>query len=177
MRLRGANVSGTSAGELDAILARLERLGHAQEALAAIAPDRKNRSAAAFVAASAHELRFAAERLQSPVIVRSQMSGEAIGPEIAAIVMFLIADRVADAAQMSRNIRTDGSAIVEDHLRRAIADLARGNLTAIASNPWTPSEETQHDVEVDAVRLLWWRLLQGLRVLAVDLLGTGKGQL
>src|SRR6266478_668780 len=84
MRLRDANVSEASTEELRAILARLERLGYAQEAFAAVAPDRENRAAAAFVAASAHQLRFAAEGLQSPVRVRSQLAAEAIGPEIAA---------------------------------------------------------------------------------------------
>ncbi len=177
MRLREANVSEASTEELRDILARLERLGYAQEAFAAVAPDRANRAAAAFLAASAHQLRFSAERLQSPVRVRSQLAAEAIGPEIAATVMFLIADRVADAAQMSRSIQVEGSATVEDELRRAVADLARGNLTAIDSNTWSLDEAAKSNGDVDAVSLLWWRLLQGLRVLARDLLGIGEGSI
>ena len=163
MRLRGSNVSEAPTEELRSILERLERLGFAQEAFAAVAPDRENRAAAAFVAASAHQLRFAAERLQSPVRVRSQLTVDAIGPEIAATVMFLIADRVADAAQMSRSIHIEGSSTVEDQLRQTIADLARGNLTAITSSTWTPSATSENDSDVDAVALLWWRLLQGIR--------------
>jgi len=174
MRLREANASGVPSEDLRPILERLQRLGFAQEAFTALAPGRENRAAAAFVAASAHQLRFAAERLQSPVRVRSQLTVDAIGPEIAATVMFLIADRVADAAQMSRNIQIEGSSAIEDQLRRAIADLARGNMGAITSSTWTPSVTSEHDSNIDAVALLWWRLLQGIRLLARDLLGSGE---
>lgn len=107
--------------------------------------------------------------------VKSQLTVDAIGPEIAATVMFLIADRVADAAQMSRNIQIEGSSTVEDQLRRAIADLAHGNLGAITSSAWAPSVTSEIDSDVDAVALLWWRLLQGVRRLAGDLLGVGEG--
>jgi hypothetical protein len=93
----------------------------------------------------------------------------AIGPELAATIMFLIADRVADAAQMSRSIRFDTTTTVEDQLRHAIADLARGNLDAVRSNTWQPPATEDSGSDVDAVNLLWWRLLQGLRILATDL--------
>src|SRR5258706_362685 len=98
IRLRRAQAE-TSSRELEDILARLERLGYAQEAFAAIAPERSNRASAAYVAATAHQLRFAAQLLLAPQERRTQITVAAIGPEIAATIMFLIADRVADAAQ------------------------------------------------------------------------------
>ena len=176
MRLREITVPEERNEELQTILARLERIGFAQEAYAALTPDRENRAAAAYVAAAAHQMRFAAEKLQSPVRIKSQIDAGAIGPEIAATVMFLIADRVADAAQMSRSIGLESSSSVEDQLRRSIADLARGNLGAITSSAWTPSDSADVESDDEALSLLWWRLLQGIRVLAEDLLGNGEGQ-
>jgi DEAD/DEAH box helicase/Helicase conserved C-terminal domain len=173
MRLRHANADSPSAGEIEDILGRLERLGYAQEAFAAIAPDRANRASAAYVAATAHQLRFSAQRLQDPKERTTQITLAAIGPEIAATIMFLIADRVADAAQMSRSIRFEGSETIEEQLRRAIVDLAQGNLNGIRSNTWHPPEAEVFHVDLSAVALLWWRLLQGLRILAGDLLGLG----
>src|SRR4051812_32450498 len=65
MRLRRANESPDFPGELQRILNLLGPLAHAQEAFAALGPGRENRASAAFVAATAHQLRFAAELLQS----------------------------------------------------------------------------------------------------------------
>jgi hypothetical protein len=175
MRLRRANAEATPSSELEEILSMLERLGCAQEAFAALAPDRENRAAAAFVAATAHQLRFAAQLLLGARDEITQMSVAAIGPELAATIMFLIADRVADAAQMSRSIRSDETSTIEDQLRRAVADLARGNLEAIRSNSWQPPATALSDSNLDAANLLWWRLLQGLKMLATDLLGLGEG--
>ncbi len=159
--------------EIRGIISRLERLGYAQEAFTAMAPERANRAAAAFVAATAHQLRFAAQVLWAPQEETTQISVSAIGPEIAATIMFLIADRVADAAQMSRSIRFEGSSTIEEQLRRAIAGLAQGNLGTLArdTGPWPEVI----DGDLDAVSLLWQRLLEGLRILARDLLGLGDG--
>ena len=71
MRLREITVPEERNEELQTILARLERIGFAQEAYAALTPDRENRAAAAYVAAAAHQMRFAAEKLQSPVRIKS----------------------------------------------------------------------------------------------------------
>jgi hypothetical protein len=140
-----------------------------------LVPDRETRAAAAFVAATAHQLRFSAQRIVGPGVHTTEISGAAIGPELTPTVMFLIADRVADAAQMSRNVRLDGTETVEDHLRRAIVDLALGNLQNIRSNTWSPERDALMDPDSEAINLLWWRLLQGLRLLATDLLGLGDG--
>jgi hypothetical protein len=66
--------------------------------------------------------------------------------------MFLIADRVADAAQMSRSIRFDNSSMVVDQLRQAIAQLAQGNLESIQTSTWLPDEAREHGQDTDAVK-------------------------
>jgi superfamily II DNA/RNA helicase len=175
MRLRGLSERVDAPDELKEILTLLERLGYAQEAFAALAPERPNRASAAFVAATAHQLRFTARRLQQPSEQITQVSAAAIGPELAATIMFLVADRVADAAQMSRSIVFDESPTVENQLRLSIAQLAQGNLANIRSSTWLPEETAETDRDREVIDLLWWRLLQGLRTLAADLLGEDAG--
>lgn len=174
IRLRESKEAQVPDQELSQLIGKLERLGYAQEAFAAVAPERPNRAAAAYVAASAHQLRFAAERLlRGEKQEGSQLTVEAVGAEIAGTIMFLIADRVADAAQMSRSIALEQTPSVEDQLRRAIANLARGSLIPIVEGNWAPTFVSGERVDA-AVQLLWWRLLQGLRILARDLLGFGE---
>jgi hypothetical protein len=136
LRLREVQTAETLDPDLANTIRELERLAFAQEAFVAIAPNRPNRAAAAFVAASAHHLRFSAQVLLGISDRPSQLSAEAIGPEIAATLLFLIAARPADAAQMSRSIRVANDGAVEDLLRLAVIDLARGQLVRITEREW-----------------------------------------
>src|SRR5579872_1983136 len=157
--------------ELGDMVRRLESIALTQEAFVAATPGRANRPAAAFVAASAHQLRFAAERLIATDETPSRLSIEAVAPEIAATLMFLVAGRVADAAQMARSIRPGEMTSVESMLRQSIIDLARGQLEAIVAN----QGDTPLDVEFSeerATTLLWTELLRGVRALAAGLLGN-----
>src|SRR5580704_5315415 len=56
IRMRGGTGEDDGAEALTATLAELRRLAAAHEAYAALLPDRDNRAAAAFVAASAHQV-------------------------------------------------------------------------------------------------------------------------
>jgi hypothetical protein len=124
MRLREMLTAETFDAELGGTIQYLETLALTQEAFVTVTPGRSNSAAAAFVAASAHQLRFSAEKLLNPTEEPSLLAIQAIGPEIAATILFLIAGRTADAAQMARNIRFGDSSSVEDALRRSIIELA-----------------------------------------------------
>jgi hypothetical protein len=171
MRLREAQTAETLDPDLANTIRELERLALTQEAFVALGPNRANRAAAAFVAAAAHHLCFSAEVLLGRTATPSSLGGEAIGPEIAATLMFLIAARAADAAQMSRSIRVANDGSVEDLLRQSVIDLARGQLERIVGREWEIGTELTFD-EGLATRLLWADLLRGVRALAMRLLGV-----
>ena len=63
MRLRESAGSGALEPELAGIVERLESLAPTQEAFVAATPNRPNRASAAFLAATAHQLCFSAQRL------------------------------------------------------------------------------------------------------------------
>lgn len=171
MRVRQLMNAETFRAELGEMLHRLESLALTQEAFVAAAPDRANRNSAAFVAATAHKLRYSAERLIAPDGTASRLSIEAVAPEIASTLMFLIAGRSADAAQMASNIRIGDEGTVEEVLRRSIVELARGQLSAIVARTWTIPNATQFDDEA-AIILLWSELARGIQNLASRLLGN-----
>lgn len=168
MRLRGAETART---DLADIIRNLETLALTQEAFVAVTPNRPNRAAAAFVSAAAHHLRFSAEMLLERTDAPSLLAVEAIGPEIAATILFLIAGRAADAAQMSRNIRVANDQSPEDVLRHSVIDLARGRLQNIVEREWGFANELLFSEE-SAITLLWGDLVRGIRALAVRLLGS-----
>ena len=169
MRIRESINNETYEAELGDIDRRLQAIALTQEALVAVAPDRKNRAAAAFVAATAHQLRFSARRLKETENMSSHLGTEAIAPEIAATVLFLIAGRAADAAQMARSIAFGETDSVEDHLRRAIIDLAEGRLSGILER--NVGQAANLFDESTVVGLLWLELLRGIRALAASLIG------
>jgi hypothetical protein len=156
MRLRSNLSAEAFEAELGDMTRELETIALTHEVFVAVTPDRENRASAAFVAASAHQLRFSAERLLSTDQAPSRLTIEAIAPEIASTLMFLIAGRAADAAQMSRTIRFGDRASVEDNLRRSIVDLARGQLQNIVSGEWTFPEDITFD-DAAAATALWAR--------------------
>ena len=171
MRLRELLSAERFETELGEMIRRLESIALTQEAFVAATPNRGNRAAAAFVAASAHQLRFSAERLVATEDTPSRLSIEAVAPEIAATLMFLVAGRTADAAQMARSIRPGEMTSVESVLRQSMIDLARGQLEAIVANEWNASVEVDFS-EGMATMLLWAELLRGVRALAAGLLGN-----
>jgi len=170
MRLRQSISAAAYEVELGETERRLQAIALTQEALVTVAPDRENRAAAAFVAASAPQLPFSAKRLITSDNAPSYLTPASIAPEIAATVLFLIAGRGADAAQMSRGIQLAEDETVENVLRRAIVDLAHGRLTDILNRNVQAIADGLVG-EGSVVGLLWLELLHGIRRLAADLIG------
>lgn len=122
IRLRGA--PPTDGASLLASVTELRRIAAAQEAYAALLPDRDNRAAAAFVAAAAHQTVSQALRQAGK---NSGIDADTVGPDLCATLLFLIAEAHADAAEAARHIvaRPEASA-TEKALVLAIKNLARG---------------------------------------------------
>ncbi|HTU44823.1 MAG TPA: DEAD/DEAH box helicase [Bryobacteraceae bacterium] len=171
MRMRELVSADTFGAELGDIVRRLENIALTQEAFVVAVPNRENRASAAFVAATAHQLRYSAERILAAEEGPSRLSIEAIGPEIASTLMFLIAGRAADAAQMARNIRVGDPQSIEGILRQSIVNLARGQLGNIVERTWTVPDEVELSDNA-ATNLIWAELARGIQSLAVQLLGN-----
>lgn len=112
------------------VLDRVRRLASTFEAYVALNLRPEQTRAAAFVAASAHQI---LSRMREPALDRPTLvSSDAIGSSISATLLFLIADRAADAAEASSQLRARGeSRAARRSLILNLRELAIGNLTAL----------------------------------------------
>ncbi|MBA1141128.1 DEAD/DEAH box helicase [Mesorhizobium neociceri] len=157
----------------------MQRLALANEALVSITPEREDRAAAAFVAGSAHQLCFNARAIgredgESPTF----LGAESISPNIAAVLLFLIAEATADASEIADRFDTGGASVVEQTLISAIRSLAKGNLLAIvpAATPPRDAVRSASDIGRAASLALYYTLLRGVRELANELLGADNAE-
>lgn len=112
------------------VIDRVRRLASTFEAYVALNLRPEQTRAAAFVAASAHQIlsRVRETALDRPTVV----SGDAIGSSISATLLFLIADRAADAAEVASQLRARGEGrAVRRSLILSLRELATGNLATL----------------------------------------------
>jgi superfamily II DNA/RNA helicase len=131
-------------GEPDAVsdvLDRVRRLASTFEAYVALNLRPEQTRAAAFVAASAHQI---LSRLRETILDRpTVISSDAVGSTISATLLFLIADRAADAAEAAGQLRARGEQrAVRRSLILSLRELATGNLTTLV----------ERDLEEDSIR-------------------------
>lgn len=158
--------------EIVALFRDMQRLALANEALVSVSPERENRAAAAFVAGAAHQLCFNAWAIHAGEEPRTFLRAESISPDIAAVLLFLIAESPADASEIAGTFDRDSASVVETSLVSAIRSLAEGNLVAIteAAMPGRDNVlETSSPTEA-ASAALYFTLLRGIRELASELL-------
>lgn len=147
---------------LTEILDFATRLALTNEALVAVAPDRQNRRAAAFVAATAHQLVFQVNSLfaeSGP----PYLAQHAISSDIAAVLLFLIAQSTADAAEVARIMPYAEGGGIESELIEAIRHMARGDLTQLPdpSDVERPALGTGTPAQ-HATTALYYRIFQGV---------------
>ncbi|ATF93800.1 DEAD/DEAH box helicase [Cedecea neteri] len=112
------------------VLDRVRRLASTFEAYVALNLRPEQTRAAAFVAASAHQIlsRVRETILDRPTVV----SSDALGSSISATLLFLIAGRAADAAEVASQLRAKGERrAVRRSLILSLRELATGNLTTL----------------------------------------------
>lgn len=107
------------------------RLAQTNEALVAIDPDRKNRAAAGFVAGSAYQLLYQARTLTEPEPTIAFVTPEGISPEISAMLLFLVAEASADAAEVAAAIRVPSGDRLQSELILHLIMLANGQVGRI----------------------------------------------
>jgi len=173
LRLEAGSHSEQLPEDIAAIVSRMRRLAFTHEAMVAVSADRGNRTAAAFVAGSAHHIALMAEKLRHPEQRPSRLDYESISPEISATLLFLIAEASADAAEMARSIVVQTPDHVVAALLQSIDHLAHGRLQDILALP-TPASESilvaEHGDQ--PTRALYFLILSGVRTLAAAMLGA-----
>ena len=169
IRLRGAQGEAASA-ELATVLAEVRRLAAAHEAFVALLPERENRRAAAFVAASAHQVCLLGEESEGERSA-SYVDGSGVASELSATLLFLVAEAHADAAESAKRIKIDReeNSPIERALLLAIKLLASGRLRDTSRLPLPAIDLGLESPEL-AVQALLLELLKGVRNIAARLL-------
>ena len=173
MRLRAGD--DVEDQELGKILREVRRLAFTNEALVSVSPERENRVAAAFVAGTAHQLYFNAERILSPDAPASFLGPGSISPDISAMLLFLVAEATADAGEIARRIRWSTKNPIERALITALRALAQGHLESIVGSAPLNRASVRRDTSAEtAASALYLTILDGVRSLA-DLMLLGDG--
>ncbi len=153
--------------ETRALVSTMRRVAHTHEALLVALPDRQDRAAAAFVAATAHQLSANATHRLTPSATPTALTETEITSDVAAMLLFFIAEATADAAEVARALRTETKSQIERALVGALRDLAVGNWWNITAQPLPPQdavgEEGGRSVASNALYRL---ILQGVHSLA-----------
>jgi superfamily II DNA/RNA helicase len=136
------------------VIDRVRRLASTFEAYVALNLRPEQTRAAAFVAASAHQIlsRVRTAAPDRPTIA----SSDAIGSTISATLLFLIADRAADAAEAAGQLRARGEGrAVRRSLILSVRELATGNLTTLIERNLGEDSIPQGDSREVATDLLF----------------------
>jgi superfamily II DNA/RNA helicase len=172
IRLRETEGAGALPGDIAEIIRELKRLAYSHEAFVSVLAQRENRAAAAFVAGAAHHVSLLAEKVREEGPRTSNLSLQAISPEVSAALLFLIAEASADAAEMAKSIVVQTDDLVEAALLTAIDHLANGRLRRILDISVPASEQfLATDLCGQAVRALYYLLFHGVRAMAAAMLG------
>ncbi len=171
MRLRLREGNDVEDEELGKILREVRRLAFTNEALVSVSPERENRAAAAFVSGTAHQLYFNAERIRSPDAPVSFLGPRSISPDISAMLLFLVAEAMADAGEIARRITWSTKNPIERALISALRRLAQGRLESIVRNAPLNRASVRRDTATEtAASALYLTILDGVRFLATRML-------
>jgi hypothetical protein len=92
IRLRGLTLDQPLPVEVTDAIRTMRRVASAHESFVSTLPEREDRSAAAFVAGSAHHVCMLADSVRLGAGATSHLGIEAVSPEISAALLFLIAE-------------------------------------------------------------------------------------
>lgn len=160
-----------SSGELEEMIGPIRRLAYTNEALVAVLPERGDRRSASFVAAMAHQIQFNADFFLQKRRPEVSLGIYAISSDVAAMLLFLIAEATADAAEMAKSLDLKGLSPIERTLVNSLTDLATGQLSSLIDRPMPAFErDTFQDIALVASRALYLETLHGVHELAKELL-------
>lgn len=151
----------------------LSRIADAYEIITSVTDDPQIRRAAAFVAATAQQM-MAREQLASGASGLPAVNRDQVDPSIAAVLLFLIAEQYADAADAARELRFDSNeGDLLRVLRSHVADLAGGlpERIYLRGRAGHVNNQIAHDLEARATNALILRAVIGIEEYAQELLG------
>ncbi|CAN1576271.1 DEXHc_Ski2 domain containing protein [Paracoccaceae bacterium] len=154
------------------LLGRVRRLASTFEAYVALDLRPDQTRAAAFVAASAHQIlaRFFNRQADRPTL----LSSDAVGATLTSTLLFLIADRAADAAEAAVQLRARGEPrALRRSLILSIREFARGDLAAIVARDLEGDFVPEDDSREYATDLLFRECAYFVQGLAREALGGG----
>lgn len=151
------------------------RLAQTNEALVAVTPQRDDRAAAAFVAATAYQLVFQAEHIAGEGGEYAELNQQGIAESVAAMMLFLIGNASADAIEVSKHVRLPPGRRIERELVRALRFLARGQVQRILDRRPVSKQAIRGDTDAEmAASALYYTLLRAVHSLAESLLGMSS---
>ena len=171
-RIAAARIGLREAGDapserLVELISTMRRLAHTNEALVTVLPNREDRAAAAFVAATAHQLAANADRQLAGISAPTQLNERTVSSDVAAMLLFMIAEAMPDAAEMARVVQAEDETAIEHALIVALKDFASGRLLSLADRPLPPPETVAMADGVRTANAALCRLiLQGVHALA-----------
>jgi hypothetical protein len=174
-RLRvGSGLGADDHGELSTLADRMGRLADTYETEIVLDVHPERRRSMAFVAGSARQVLAHLNMLRAPQEKTTTLDSAAIGAELAAALLFLIAERSSDAYEASRDIRAAGE---PNPLRRililSVGRFARGQFQDLLDTDLEAERSSSTTSLEYAVDLLYRELLKGLMLLARAGLGVG----
>lgn len=155
--------------ELVSSILYLQKLSHNLETILLVQPDHVQKDSIAFVAGTANNLIYKIGLFDDQS--NSILGIDSISPFISSIILFLIGNSQADAAEMSISLPnfTDLN-VIQIKLINNIAALAKGNLNIIINEYFTEEEVIESaDLEEIALNYLWRELGLGIKNLAINL--------
>ena len=148
------------------------RLARTNEALVAINPERDNRAAAGFVAATAYQLVYQATALRVTTPPDAFLAPQAISPDVSALLLFLVAEASADAAEVARRMRVPRGNGLQSELIHHLVMLANGQVGRIFDRKRPPQDRLVVGSGAERANgALYYRILRGVRALAFVLQG------
>jgi superfamily II DNA/RNA helicase len=156
------------------VFTRVRRLASTFEAYVALNLRPEQTRAAAFVAGTAHQILalLRNSRLNQPTL----LSSDAVDSTIAATVLFLIADRAADAAEVAARLVAKGEPrSMRRELIRSMRDFATGRLEQLSERQLPMSTATIGESREQATDLLFRQCAIAIRNLAREARRTRPG--
>ncbi len=173
-RIRLRELGDTQSDRLSELIGTMRRLAHTNEALVAVLPEREDRAAAAFVAATAHQLAAHADRQLAGAVAPTHLSQRSVSSDIAAMLLFMVAEAMADAAEMARKVWVESENAIEAALINALKDFASGRLEALTDTAIPRLDTVAEDhVGHTANGALYQLILEGVQALARQQLDPG----
>jgi len=170
---RRLNGSRIISAKLKKDIVELRKLANNLESLTVLNKNNGTYISAAFVAGTAHNL-LQLIRDQKYSASEHALEVQSVPSWISSILLFLIGDSPADAAEIASRTTTSIGETIKDQLSDAIRFLAKGQLGSIRAIQPVSREYNPDETEAEAEDYLWLKLLMGLQQMASVLLGIGK---